>query len=79
MTREEVFGIMQEIFDNTFDEKVELSDELSAKDVEEWDSLAQIDLIVAIQERFKININLNETDDLKNVGNMVDLIQKKLS
>ncbi len=51
----------------------------SAKTVEGWDSLAHMNLVTAIQQHFKVKFALGELEELKDVGDMVDLIFAKLS
>ncbi len=79
MTRERVFEILNDIFRENFDDDgIELNDETSSADIEDWDSLEQINLIVAIQDEFKVKFNINEVNSMKNVGEMVDFILAKL-
>ena len=66
--------IFQYIFDDNY---LKITRKTSAKDIEEWDSLAQIKLIAAIEKQFKIRFNTQEISNLKNVGEMIDLIDKK--
>ena len=66
--------IFQYIFDDNY---LKITRKTSAKDIEEWDSLAQIKLIAAIEKKFKIRFNMHEISNLKNVGEMIDLIDKK--
>jgi acyl carrier protein len=78
MTREYVYQQMNRIFRNVFDdESIELQDETNAEDIEDWDSLEQINLIVAIENEFEMMFDMAEIADLANVGEMVDLILKK--
>ncbi len=78
MTREYVYQQMNRIFRNVFDdESIELHDETNAEDIEDWDSLEQINLIVAIENEFEMMFDMAEIADLANVGEMVDLILKK--
>ncbi len=79
MKREEAFEMLNDIFRNNFDDQsIELNNETSSKDIEDWDSLEQINLIVAIQDRFNIRFNINEVNSMKNVGQMVDYILIKM-
>mgnify|MGYP003706389997 CR=1 FL=1 len=55
-----------------------LEDTTSAHDIEEWDSLAHINLVVAIEREFKIRFALGELMALQDVGGMIDLIVEKL-
>ena len=78
MTREYVYQQMNQIFRNVFDdEDIELHDETNAEDIEDWDSLEQINLIVAIENEFEMMFDMAEVAELANVGEMVDLILKK--
>jgi acyl carrier protein len=55
-----------------------LSRESNASNVEGWDSLAHVNLVTSIQQHYKIKFALGELQELKNVGEMVDLIAIKL-
>ncbi len=67
-----VFG---EVFD---DEKIEIFDEMTAKDIGEWDSLMHIVLVVATEKEFKVTLNAAEVGELKNVGEMLDLLCERV-
>ena len=78
MTREKIFEELNIIFRNNFDdESIVLTDETSASDIEDWDSLEQINLIVAIQDKFRVKFNIEEVNSMKNIGEMIDYIIKK--
>ena len=78
MTREAVFEKLNTIFrDNFDDDEICLTDETSAEDIEDWDSLEQINLVVAIQDAFGIKFNIEEVNAMKNVGEMADAILAK--
>ena len=71
---------LQEIFRDVFDdEDLALTRETSAADIEDWDSLMQIRLIVAIEKHFSVKFALGEVQKLNNVGEMVDLIETKIN
>ena len=80
MERQEIFSALQEIFMDVLDleDEVELTDETSANDIDEWDSLSHIQLIVAIEKRFGIKFTSLEIMKWRNVGEMVDSMQEKL-
>lgn len=78
MSREMVFGKLNEIFSNNFDEDIVLTEESSSSDINGWDSLEQINLVVAIQDEFKVKFNIEEVNSMKNVGEMVNLILEKM-
>lgn len=69
-------SIFRDIFDN---EDLIIRMDTSSADIEDWDSLAQINLILAIQDEFGINFNLEEIFALKNVGDIYNSLQKKLN
>jgi acyl carrier protein len=80
MERKEIFEILNEIFREVFDdEEIVLTDETTADDIEDWDSLEQINLVVACEKRFNVKFEMKEIQLLKNVGEMVDciLVKKK--
>ena len=78
MTAEQIATDMQEIFDNTFLDKVEVRRDLSAKEVPEWDSLLHITLVVAVEQHFKIRFRTGEIEATKNVGEFMDAIAAHL-
>jgi acyl carrier protein len=57
---------------------LQLTRQSNASNVEGWDSLAHVNLVMGIEKRYNIKIALRELQDLKNVGDMADLVQKKL-
>ena len=70
---------LEDIFRDVFDdEDIVLTNETTANDIEDWDSLTQINLIVAIRREFQINFDLEEVSKYKNVGDMVNAIKEKL-
>ena len=70
---------LQEIFRDIFDDKcLILSRETSPDDVEDWDSLAQINIIVACETEFGIKFDINDIMNIKNAGNIIDTIERKL-
>lgn len=69
---------LNEIFTDVLDnEDIKLQPETVAKDVEEWDSLNHIQLIVAIEKHFKIRFTTTEINSWKNVGDIISSIQAK--
>ena len=80
MERQEIFEKLNEIFEDVLDldETPELTDSTSANDIEEWDSLSHIQLIVAIEKEFKLKFTSLEIMKWNNVGEMVDSMMQKL-
>ena len=77
MNRTEIMAKLNEIFCDVFDdEDIVLSDDTTADDIEDWDSLEQINLLVAIEKQFSIKFSLADVADLENVGAMADLVEK---
>ncbi|MDP1558303.1 MAG: acyl carrier protein [Nitrosomonas sp.] len=80
MTIEAIEQRLSEIFRDVLDRNtLILARETTAADIEEWDSLAHISLLVAIEKEFDIKLTLDEVEQLRNVGDMFDLIQRKAS
>jgi acyl carrier protein len=67
-------AVFHEVFD---DEDIVARPELTASDVEEWDSLRHIRLIISVEKTFQIRFSASEVSDLKNVGELATLIQSK--
>ena len=66
--------IFREVFD---DEAIVLRPTMSAKDVDGWDSLTHIRLILTVEKAFKIKFSTSEIGKLENVGDLVKLIQAR--
>jgi acyl carrier protein len=79
MDTSEIIQELQPIFADILDSPdVRLTPESNGHNVEGWDSLAHISLVLAIETRYKVKFALGELQDLKNVGEMAELIQRKL-
>jgi acyl carrier protein len=80
MPSSEIIQDLQTIFSDVLDlPDLRLTAESNAHNVEGWDSLAHVNLVVAIEKRYKIKFALAELRSLNNVGEMADLIVKKTS
>jgi acyl carrier protein len=76
MDEPQVYARLAEIFQDVFDEdSIQVTPELSAKDVDGWDSLTHIRLILTIEKAFKIKFSTSEIGKLENVGDLVALIK----
>lgn len=77
MERQEIFEKLNEVFEDVLDldETPNLTDETSANDIEEWDSLSHVQLVVAVEKAFKVKFTSAEIMKWQNVGQMVDSIQ----
>lgn len=75
MTREEAYKRLNMVFRDVFDdESIELNDETTAEDIDEWDSFEHINLVVAVEDEFSFKIPMGKVITMKNVGEMVDII-----
>ena len=75
MNKKELRIKLKDIFQNIFeDDKIELTDDLSAKDVDNWDSLTHMILITEIEEKFEIKFSLKDLNQLENVGDLIRII-----
>lgn len=78
MTREEVYkdliAVFQEVFD---DDSIQINDATTSDDIEDWDSLEHINLIVSVEKCFGVKFNVGEVHSMKCVGDMVNLIIAK--
>jgi acyl carrier protein len=67
------------VFNEIFDKPIALRRELTAKDVDGWDSFNHVRLIVVVEERFGISFSTTEVAELRNVGALIDLIASRLA
>ena len=75
MERNEVLSRVQDVFRDVLDdEEIVLTDATTADDIDEWDSLSHIQLIVAIEKAFKVKFTSKEILSWKNIGELVDSI-----
>jgi acyl carrier protein len=75
MDNAQIYAQLAEIFKDVFDEdSIKITPDLSADDVSEWDSLAQIRLILTIEKEFKIKFTTSEIGSLGKVSEIVELI-----
>lgn len=80
MTKKEVMSKLNEIFIDIFaDDDIVLTDETTAEDVEGWDSLEQINIILACERTWGVKFDLEELSHMKNVGEMAALIASKVA
>ena len=69
---------VQEVFRSVFeDDSLVIARDTTASDVEGWDSLAHVTLLVSLERRFGIRFKSSEVADLKNVGELVDLVERR--
>ena len=73
-TYDQLTEIFQDVFDN---DEIVATPELTAADVDEWDSLSHIRIIVAVEDAFNIKFSISEISELQNVGQMAALVEGK--
>ena len=76
LTLENLTPVFRQVFD---DDSIELRREMTSDDIDDWDSLTHMNLVIAMELQFKVKFALGELQTLKNVGEMLDLINKKQS
>lgn len=74
-TLDQLTPIFHEVFD---DDTIVLTRETTANDIDAWDSLSHMNLVIAVEVKFGVKFALGELQSLKNVGHLADLIDKKL-
>ena len=78
MTRSSVFERLVNVFREVFDDpEINIGETTTADDIEDWDSFEHINLIVAIEEEFSFKFPMGKVTNMKNVGEMVDIILEK--
>ena len=77
---QDILDSCNEIFRTVFsDTTLSIDATTSASDIVDWDSLAQIRLLMAMEQSFEIQFSLDEVEDLQNVGEIVELILAKVN
>lgn len=78
MTREDILKATNEVFHDVFDDdRIVVTETTTADDIEDWDSLEHINLVVAIEQRFNMKFTMGEVTGMKNVGEMVDILLER--
>ena len=76
MTRDSIYERINRVFKDIFDdENISVSDTTKADDIEDWDSLMHINLVLAIEAEFEVRFTMNEVTGFKNVGEVVDVLE----
>lgn len=73
--KEQLNSIFQMVFD---DESIQIKPEMTANDIDGWDSLSHINLITAVEAKFKIRFTQKELLTQKNIGDMLTMISAKV-
>ena len=79
LSRDEILASIRDIMRDVFDDDdLEISLQTTAEEVEDWDSLSHIRLIVAVERKFGFKFKNSEIEALKNVGELVNLVETKV-
>ena len=78
MDEAQIYARLTALFQGIFDDdSISVTPELSAKDVDGWDSITHIRLMLTVERAFKVKFSTSEISNLKNMGNLVTLIQAR--
>ena len=79
MSRKEILMKLNEVFCDVFDdESIVVTEETTASDIEEWDSLMHITLISEVEDVFGVKFEMKDIIGMKNVGDMVNIIEEEV-
>ena len=75
---EEIYERLNEVFRDVFDDdSIEVNEDTTAADIEDWDSLNHITLIDAVESEFGVHFTMGEVSGMKNVGEMAQIIKDR--
>lgn len=78
MENQEIYERLNNVFRDVFDdESIVVKPETTSNDIEDWDSLEHINLVVAVEQEFGMKFNMNEVTTMKDVGDMVKIILER--
>ena len=78
MSRKKLLQGVSEVFRDVFDDDtISVTDTTTANDIEDWDSLEHINLILAIEARFGMKFTMGEVTGMKNVGEMLEILEQR--
>jgi acyl carrier protein len=77
MTEADVFAFLTTVFKDVFGRDMKLTPELAARDVVGWDSLRQVEITLALEEKYHLRIRARELNDVANLGDLVALVIAK--
>jgi acyl carrier protein len=80
MTEPEIYDVLNQVFRQVLeDDKIELTPQTTAEDVEGWDSMNHVFILVELENRLGVKFQAAEMEELKNIGEMATLIQQKMA
>ena len=79
MTEAEIYETLNQVFREVLeDDTIKLTPQTTAEDVDGWDSMNHIFIVVELEKRFKVKFHAAEMEELKNVGELVSLLEDRL-
>ncbi|HSC18307.1 MAG TPA: acyl carrier protein [Rhizomicrobium sp.] len=79
MTRQEILATIRDILADILDnESLQLTESSTAEQVQDWDSINQVKLLIGLENELNFRFSASEVEGLKNVGALIDLVQRKL-
>jgi acyl carrier protein len=78
MIEKDILFRLNRVFDDIFDDDINLQPETTAADIDGWDSLTHIRLMLAVERAFDIKFSAAQISSLKNIGELIGAIQSKL-
>ena len=78
MKRNEILSEIQVIFRDIFDDNnLIIKEETCSDDIEEWDSIENINIILSIEKKFDVEFDIDEVGEVKNVSDIITLVLRK--
>ncbi len=78
MDRQDIIDRLNEVFSDVFDDdEIEVDEETTADDIEDWDSIEHINLISAVESEFGIRFKMGEVSGMNDVGEMISIIEER--
>ncbi len=79
MAEDEIYERLNVVFQDVFDDDtIEVDEDTTADDIDDWDSMEHINLIAAVETEFGIKFKMGEVSTMKDVGEMVDIIKSRV-
>jgi acyl carrier protein len=78
MDKERIQSDLASVFKDVFGRPIAIVPEMTADDVDEWDSICHVTLMVTIEQQFGFQFSLGEIDGLQNVGDLLNVIHEHL-
>ncbi len=77
MNKQDIFLKVEAICHHIFGEEVRVTEETASTDIEKWDSMNHVLLIASIEEEFSIKFDIMEIIEIRTIGNLIELIERK--